>query len=340
MTLTLQPPIAPMEAQTAEVLPAGDWQYELKWDGFRCLAFRDGDDIRLQSKNARPLERYFPDVVLSLARLRARRFVLDGELVVPVADGVSFEALQLRLHPAASRVAKLAAEQPAGYVLFDLLVDDRGVVRAGEPLQQRRRRLERLAARALPPDSTVMLSPATSDVVLARRWLDMPRPGLDGVMAKRLDEPYRPGERTAMVKVKRERTVDCVVGGFRSAPRGPCVASLLLGLYDEEGVLHHVGHTSGVPERERDTLTRDLLARARPPEEGGGFDGRAPGGPSRWSRAGTRGVQPVLPGLVVEVAYDHWSGGRFRHGARLLRRRPEKSPAQCTFEQIPSGLLR
>ncbi len=324
-------PLDPMEAATAEEPPRGPgWEYEPKWDGFRCLIFRDGERIRLQSKAKRPLGRYFPDVVDRLRVLPARRFVLDGELVIPVGNTLSFDELLLRIHPAASRVAALAAEHPATFIAFDLLADPERGSLLDQPLRERRRRLEAFARRQFRATRGLRLSPATTRLATARRWLQGGRGGLDGIIAKRLDAPYRPGSRDAMIKVKRLRTADCVVGGFRYASSGHAVGSLLLGLYDETGVLHHVGFTSGLAAAERTSLVARLEALQSPP----GFTGRAPGGPSRWSRGRSAEWTPLAPELVCEVEYDHVSGGRFRHGTRFLRWRPDKAPHQCTLEQI------
>ncbi len=339
MELPLVPPLAPMEAATAEELPAGEgWLYEPKWDGFRCLAFRDRDAVELWSKAGKPLGRYFPDVVAALGRLGARRFVLDGELVIQVDGELSFDQLQLRLHPAASRVAKLAAEHPAGFVVFDLLMDERRRVLVDRTLGERRPRLERFAQRTFDRVETIRLSPATEDRSRAAAWLRLPTSSLDGVMAKRLDAPYRSGGRDAMVKVKRLRTADCVVGGFRYRRSGREVGSLLLGLYDDAGLLHHVGFTSSLDREARRELT-PRLERLRDGAGGErGFSGAAPGGPSRWSSERDTAWEALPPELVVEVVYDHFSGGRFRHGTRLLRFRPDKPPGDCTFEQIPRGV--
>ncbi len=319
-----------MEARVVDVLPEGaEWQYEPKWDGFRCLAFRDGSSVVLMSKSGQPLTRYFPEVAAALRARKAQRFVLDGEIVVPVGGALSFDALLQRIHPAASRVKKLSEETPARFLVFDLLVDVRGTDLTGRPLAERRTRLEKFAATHLPRGSGVELSPATKRVTQARKWLAGHK-GTDGVMAKRLDAPYASGERTGMVKIKRKRTADCVVGGFRYASKGHVIGSLLLGLYDAEGLLHHVGFTSGftVAERARITPLVEQLA------GGEGFTGRAPGGPSRWSTARSSEWEPLEPKLVVEIGYDHFTGGRFRHGTKFLRWRPEKAPAQCLLSQV------
>ena len=332
MSLPLEPPYAPMEAESADALPAGDeWQYEPKWDGFRCLAFRDGGEVRVQSKAGKPLGRYFPDVVMTLADLRATRFVLDGEIVIPVNGKLSFDDLLLRVHPAASRVRTLVEAHPARLVVFDLLVDERGRSLVGLPLDERRRRLEAFAKKFFPRGKSVVLSRTTRRLATARAWLEDGGGGdLDGVVAKRLDLPYRSGERDGMVKVKRQRTADCVVGGFRYASRGGGIGSLLLGLYNDQGLLDHVGFCSSLSAAERTGLAKKLERHRKPP----GFTGRAPGGPSRWSTERSAQWEPVAPKLVVEVGYDHVSNGRFRHGTRFVRWRPDKAPRQCTMEQL------
>jgi ATP-dependent DNA ligase len=255
--------------------------------------------------------------------------VLDGEIVVPVDGALSFDALLQRIHPAASRVKKLSAETPAVFFVFDLLVDARGTDLTEHPLSDRRKRLEKFGATHLKSGSGVELSPATTRVTQARKWL-AGHEGTDGVMAKRLDAAYASGARTAMVKIKRKRTADCVVGGFRYASKKKVVGSLLLGLYDDDGILHHVGFTSSFTAAERERITpivEKLIG-------GAGFTGRAPGGPSRWSTARSSEWEPLKPKLVVEVVYDHFTGGRFRHGTKFLRWRPEKAPAQCLLSQV------
>lgn len=329
MSLPVARPLPPMEARTAEEIPSGAWQYEPKWDGFRCVLFRDGGEVELQSKAEKSLTRYFPEVVEAVRGLPSRRFVLDGELIVPVDGALSFDHLLQRIHPAESRVRKLAAETPARVVVFDLLALGEKTSLLELPTRERRSRLEAFAARNFAADGSTHLSPATEDESVARRWLEELR-GVDGVMAKRLDAPYAPGEREAMVKVKRFRTADCVVGGFRRSASGRGVGSLLLGLYDEDGLLHHVGFCSSFRARER----ADLLERVEPLVEPPGFTGRAPGGPSRWSRGQEKAWEPLRPELVCEVRYDHFSGGRFRHGTSLLRWRPDKPPERCTFGQV------
>jgi ATP-dependent DNA ligase len=312
-------------------IPVGaGWQYEPKWDGFRCLAFRDGADVYLQSRSGQPFARYFPDVAAAVRSVPARRFVLDGELVVPAGEQLSFDDLLQRIHPAESRVRKLAEEFPALYVVFDLLVDERGQSLLLLPLAERRARLEKFATRQLKGVGGIRLSPATGELRAARRWLRSAGGALDGVVAKRTDAEYRPGDRSAMRKVKFLRTADCVVGGFRYASKGKVVGSLLLGLYDSDGKLDHVGFCSGLSAAERRELTPRLESRVSPP----GFTGRAPGGPSRWSTERTGKWEPLAPELVVEVRFDHFSQGRFRHGTKLLRWRPDKAPRECTLSQV------
>lgn len=314
-----------MEARSVDEIPAGEkWQYEPKWDGFRCIAFRDGDEIYLQSKNGRPLARYFPDVVENVGRLDTRNFVLDGELAIPVAGRLVFDELQLRLHPAASRVAKLAKAHPAIFIVFDLLARDRKSF-LQRPLTERRALLEKLRL-----GHGLKLSPATTDLRQAKKWFKTAGPDLDGVIAKRIDLPYAAGERDAMVKVKNIRSADCVVGGFRYASSGKVLGSLLLGLFGDDGLLHHVGFTSAIKATERRALTKKFEQIRKSP----GFTGNAPGGPSRWSTERTGDWEPVIPKFVVEVAYDHFTGGRFRHGTKFLRWRPDKSPRQCTMDQV------
>lgn len=331
MTLPLKQSYPPMEAKSVAELPSGDdWQYEPKWDGFRCLAFRDGDSVSLQSKSGQPLGRYFPELVEALLKLRPKQFVLDGEIVVPVKGKLSFDDLLMRIHPAASRVQKLAKEHPANLIVFDLLVDDRGVSIAGLPLSRRRKKLDAFAEKYFVRNKSVELSPQTRDLKIAKSWLAGAGGDVDGVIAKCLDLPYQSGNRTGMVKVKRLRTADCVVGGFRYASEGKLVGSMLLGLYDDEGLLHHVGFTSGIKVTEKPKLTKKLESLIKPP----GFTGRAPGGPSRWSTDRSAEWKPLATKLVAEVQYDHFTGGRFRHGTKFLRWRPDKKPAQCKLEQV------
>ena len=319
----------PMEARLVDALPDGEgWQFEPKWDGFRCLAFRDGDAVELRAKSGKTLTRYFPDMAAMLRETPVRRFVLDGELAIPIDDSLSFDALQLRLHPAERRVRKLAAETPAILILFDILLkpDNRNLMTA--PLRERRAALEALLPR-LAVQKALRLSPYTRDVRDARKWLKRAGGSLDGVIAKRIDQAYQPGTR-AMLKVKCLRTADCVVGGFRYAEKDSEVGSLLLGLYNDEGKLDHVGFTSGFADVDRRKLTKRLEKLRKPP----GFSGKAPGGPSRWSTERSGEWQPLAPELVAEVRYDHISGDRFRHGTKFLRWRPDKAPRQCTFDQL------
>ena len=334
MKLPIEPPFAPMEARPVETLSAGpQWLYEPKWDGFRCLAFRDGDEARLQSKAGQPLARYFPEVVASLLALGAKRFVLDGELVVPVDGRLSFDDLLLRIHPAESRIRLLSESAPAMFIVFDLLVDERGTSLVERTLEERRPRLEAFADRYFAGAPRVRLSPATRELDVAQGWFRETGGGLDGLIAKRLDCRYLSGERSAMQKMKALRTADCVVGGFRYASKKKVIGSLLLGLYDRGGLLHHVGFCSGMSDAMRIELTPKLEQLRQPP----GFTGRAPGGPSRWSTERSTQWEPLAPTLVVEVQYDHVSGDRFRHGTRFMRWRPDKAPAQCDFDQLGKG---
>jgi ATP-dependent DNA ligase len=319
-----------MEAQPAEKLPEGPhWHYEPKWDGFRCLAFRDDGRLDLESKSGKPLTRYFPELVEALESLEAKEFVLDGEILIPIDGQPSFDDLLMRIHPAASRIARLSRATPAVLIVFDLLVDPAGKKLTKEPLGARRRKLEAFARRFLAKSKSVRLSPATKDVSVARRWFHMGT-GLDGIVAKRDDLPYQSGERTGMQKIKKQRTADCVAGGFRYLEKKRLVGSLLLGLYDSAGKLNHVGFTSSIHANERKALTKKLEPLIKPP----GFTGKAPGGLSRWSTKRSMEWQPLDPKLVVEVQFDHFTGGRFRHGTKFLRWRPEKAPRTCTMQQV------
>ena len=379
LNLPLQPPYPPAEAKPVKDLPRqADWLYEPKWDGFRCLAFRQGDEVALQSKAGQPLGRYFPEVVAALLALPARKFVLDGEIVIRSGAGLDFDALLQRIHPAASRIQRLSQETPATYMIFDLLVDARGRSLADGPLSARRMALQEFAAANIEAeperkrkkttarttlknaDQRLMLSPASSDFATAEKWMrEGAASGWDGVIAKRLNCEYMSGERTGMVKVKRIRTADCVVGGFRwargakSSSGEPAdgkgaepktkeskkrpteeVGSLLLGLYNKNGELDHIGFSASFTREERKKLKSIL----KPLMGGEGFSGKAPGGPSRWTRD-ARDTEwfPLKPKLVGEFQYDHFSGGRFRHGTKFLRWRPEKKPQQCTMAQIQPG---
>jgi ATP-dependent DNA ligase len=319
----------PMEARSADALPGdtGQWQYEPKWDGFRCLAFKAGDDVDLRAKSGKPLGRYFPEIVAMLRDLKAKEFVVDGEVVIDLDGSLSFDALQMRLHPAESRIRKLSVETPAKLILFDMLANA-GAGLLDQPLSARRAALEAFVKSA--EHKSLELSRCTQNLATAAKWLGASGHGsTDGVVAKLLNDEYRPGER-AMVKVKRLRTADCVVGGFRYLAQSREVGSLLLGLYNDQGKLDHVGFTSTISRVDRPDLTLQLEALRSPP----GFTGKAPGGPSRWSTERSGQWEPLLPELVVEVRYDHVTGDRFRHGTKFLRWRPDKSPKQCTFDQI------
>ncbi|WFU45318.1 ATP-dependent DNA ligase [Bradyrhizobium sp. CB82] len=336
-----------MEARSVDAIPRGrEWQYEPKWDGFRCLLSREADSVDLRSKSGEDLARYFPELVAAALKLKANSFVLDGEIVVPQGKSFSFDALLQRIHPAASRVKKLAQDTPALYLAFDLLktVKDRQL--AETPLSERRPALEAFAKANFRNSASFRLSPVTSSYATAQKWLAQSGGGSDGVIAKRIDLPYRAGNRDGMQKIKRFRSADCVVGGFRYATnriRGrKVVGSLLLGLYDDEGLLHHVGFSSAIKQEEKPGLTDRLEALIGE----SGFTGNAPGGPSRWSTERSAKWCPLKPKLVVEVCYDHFSGERFRHGTSILRWRPDKAPQQCTFVQLkqkaadPMKLLR
>src|SRR3981081_2114589 len=330
MALPIPKSYPPMEALPASDLPSGpEWQYEPKWDGFRCLAFRDRKRIDLQSKSGRPLTRYFPELVGALADLKADKFVLDGEIIIPVDGGLSFDQLLMRIHPAASRIQKLSQETPAVFLVFDLLVDDKGKPLVKLTLEDRRRKLERFAKKYFVKNPIIRLSPVTSDLSVARKWFRM-GVALDGVVAKHRDFPYQSGERTGMQKIKKQRTADCVVGGFRYLEKEPLVGSLLLGLYNKEGLLDHVGFSSSIQADERPALTKKLEKLIKPP----GFTGKAPGGLSRWSTKHSMEWQPLEPKLVAEVQFDHFTGGRFRHGTKFLRWRLEKDPHECTMKQV------
>jgi len=346
MPLPFPPPLAPMLSAAADRLPEGDgWQFEPKWDGFRTLVFRDGDEVTLQSRDEKPMNRYFPELLAPLQAALPERCVVDGEIVIVGAHGLDFEALLLRIHPAAKRVNLLANETPASYVVWDLLAigdDDLREV----PLEERRRKLERVMRKVKAP---VHLSPATLDRALAEDWFQrFEGAGLDGVMAKRLDSPYRAGERT-MIKVKHSRTADCVVAGFRWHKNGPgtMIGSLLLGLYDDEGQLHHVGVTSAFTNKVRQELVEELAPLREhaledhpwrnwaEAEQQARADGRRlPGASSRWNRGKDLSWEPLRPELVCEVAFDHMQGTRFRHAARFVRWRFDKTPADCRYDQL------
>jgi ATP-dependent DNA ligase len=320
-----------MEALSVDIIPVGKaWRYEPKWDGFRCLAFRDGAKVALQSKSGRPISRYFPELVTAIGALKPRKFVLDGEIVVPADGAFSFDDLLQRIHPAPSRIRKLATETPALLIVFDLLVDAMGERLTGKALDERRRLLELFYQKHCRGSANIRLSPSSTSLEVAKEWLRRTGATLDGVIAKRRDFNYRAGDRSGMQKIKNLRSADCVVGGFRYNENSPLVGSLLLGLYDRKGRLNHVGFTSNIKQQDKPALTKKLKALVGPP----GFTGNAPGGPSRWATKRSGEWVPLKPRLVVEVCYDHFTGERFRHGTRLLRWRPDKAPKQCTMDQI------
>lgn len=336
------PPVAPMLARSSSEIPVG-MQYEGKWDGFRAILFKDGDDIVIGSRNEKPLTRYFPEVVAHAAAGLPDRCVVDGEIVIVSDSGLDFEVLLNRIHPAESRVTRLASETPADLIVFDLLaLGDEDLM--GHPLRTRRAGLEVLFGRGIPG---VHLAPATLDIAVARDWFTrFEGAGLDGIVAKRLDEPYRPGKR-AMVKIKHERTADCVVAGFRWYRDEPVVGSLLLGLYDDHGVLQHVGVVGAFPMATRTALVELLRPYrgnvvAHPwqqlsgQSEAGEAPDRRPGGQSRWNAGKQLAWEPLRPELVCEVAYDHMQGHRFRHTAQWRRWRPDRDPGSCTYAQLTS----
>ncbi len=358
LKLAIEPPYPPAEAKAVAKIPAEPgWLYEPKWDGFRCLAFRHADAVVLQSKAGQPLGRYFPELVEALRELPARTFVMDGEIVIfehsragvqpshetleDFSEGLDFDALLQRIHPAASRIKKLAGETPATYLVFDLLVNDRGKRLTDVPLSARRMALQDFAENFRGNDH-VYLSPATSDHSTAQRWMRQgAASGLDGVVAKHLNCEYTSGNRTGMVKVKRIRTADCVVGGFRWAQKGGEVGSLLLGLYNHAGKLDHVGFSSSFNREDRKKLKAIVTPLIAEGDElnsrDAGFSGKAPGGASRWTTP-DRNTEwfPLKHKLVGEFQFDHFSGGRFRHGTRFLRWRPEKKLEQCGIDQVES----
>ena len=335
LDLPVTPPYPPMEAKRAGKIPAGDgYLFEPKWDGFRAIVFRDHDTVAIQSKAGQPLGRYFPELVAAFLALAPKQFVLDGEIVIPVAGRLSFDDLLLRIHPAESRIRRLAESSPANYFAFDLLVA-KGKDLTKLPIEERRARLESFFE---PVESEhIHLSPATTDRKRGQKWFnEFGALGLDGVMAKRLGEPYHSGDREGMVKVKHLKTADCVVGGFRYGEGTKLVGSLLLGLFDDQGRLVYIGHSSSVKSAARNDLTKQLeaLRGANP------FEVRMPGGPSRWAQGRSTEWEPVRPELVCEVEYDYFSQGRFRHGSKFLRWRPEKKPGQCTIEQVVARPVR
>ena len=349
VTLPLSPPIAPMLAKLAEEIPQGDgWHYEPKWDGFRCIVFRDGDRLELASRNERALTRYFPELLEPLRRDLPDRCVLDGEIVVPSADdrGLDFDALLQRIHPAASRVQRLAAETPASFVAFDLLaIGDRSLL--GTPLGERLVLLSDALASVAPP---VYLCPSTTDATIASRWFtEFEGAGLDGVIAKRLSDIYTP-DRRAMVKVKHRRTADCVIAGYRIHKDGRGVGSLLLGLYDSDGALHHVGVAASFTAKRRGELLDELAPltddaeREHPWSAWAEFQTapqpgqRVPGGGSRWNAGKDLSWVPLRIERVAEVTFGQLQEGRFRHGSTLLRWRPDREPHSCTYDQLEVAL--
>ncbi|HEU4671601.1 MAG TPA: ATP-dependent DNA ligase [Candidatus Limnocylindrales bacterium] len=347
MRLPFDPPLEPMLAKPASALPDGEgWLYEPKWDGFRAIVFRDGDEVFTQSRDLKPLDRYFPELAAPFRASLPERCVLDGEVVIATGDHLDFDALLLRIHPAESRVRMLAEQTPASFVAWDLLAIDGEDLRA-TPQGERRARLEEILGRASAP---VHLTPATRDRATAVDWFDrFEGAGLDGVVAKRLDARYQPGKR-AMVKVKHERTADCVVAGFRwhKNGAGTHVGSLLLGLFDDEGRLHHVGITSSFSWDRRAALATELEPLRENASEGHpwgewaewaamGTDGsgqRLPGATSRWNRGKDLSWEPLRAERVCEVAYDHLQGDRFRHATTFRRWRPDKRPVDCTYGQL------
>lgn len=338
----IEPPVEPMLARLAPTVPAGPgWLFEPKWDGFRALVFRAGDRLFIQSRDLKPLDRYFPELVPALREALPARCVIDGEIVIATEQGLDFDALQLRLHPAASRVATLAAATPASFVAFDLLAEGDDDLRP-RPQRERRMQLEVTLARAR---DRVHVTPCTREPAIAEDWfLRFEGAGFDGVVAKREEAPYQPGMR-AMIKVKHARTADCVVAGFRWHKHGPgtLIGSLLLGLYDDGGALHHVGVTAAFSMAQRRQLAEalaplraDALAAhpwrdsARP----GGGSVRMPGGQSRWSAGKDLSWEPLRIERVCEVQYDHMQGDRFRHAAIFRRWRPDKPPEDCRYDQL------
>jgi ATP-dependent DNA ligase len=331
IALPIKPPYPPAEARSVAEIPQDQgWTYEPKWDGFRCLAFRKDKKVLLQSKAGQPLGRYFPELIAALEKLSAKQFVLDGEIVIFRNGHLSFDDLLMRIHPAESRIRKLAGATPVTFMIFDLLVDRDGKLLTSLSLKERRKHLEKFS-RSIAKHSIIKLSPTSAKYTQAKKWMhELGALGLDGIIAKRTDEPYHSGDREGMVKIKRIRTADCVVGGFRYAEKGGGIGSLLLGLYDEEELLNHIGFSSSFNAEQRRELKKIVKPLIGPP----GFTGNAPGGPSRWSTKRSTEWQPLKTKLVCEVQYDHFSGGRFRHGTKFLRWRPEKNPKQCTFEQV------
>jgi ATP-dependent DNA ligase len=335
MELVVMPPIEPMLAKLQPDIPIGDsWLYEPKWDGFRAIVYRDGDEVHIGSRDRKPLERYFPEMIAPLKEALPKRCVLDGEIVIATPEGLDFDALQMRIHPAESRVRMLSEEIPATYIAFDLLAHNSSDL-MGRPAQKRRAALEELlpetSTTTVPEQLKVLMTPQTNDVGLGREWFEgLEAWGLDGLIAKQRDSIYSPGKRT-MIKIKHKRTADCVVGGYRLNKTKDGIGSLLLGVYDNDGIFHYVGHTSSFKAAER----RELLNRLQELRNDTSFgDGRTPGGPSRWTGARDLSWTPIEQVLVCEVSYDHMQGDRFRHAATFMRWRTDKAPHECTFDQL------
>jgi len=345
MTLVVKPPVSPMLAKLTRDLPTGQgWAYEPKWDGFRCIVFRDGDEVELGSRNERPLTRYFPEILGPLRESLSEQAVVDGELVIATEDGLDFDLLSQRIHPAESRVNKLASETPSSFVAFDLLAVGDTDLRS-QPFSERRARLEEILKSAAP---SVHLTPLTTDPAVAAQWFQrFEGAGLDGVVAKRLDDPYQEDKRT-MAKVKHQRSADCVVAGYRTHKDGDGVGSLLLGLYDDAGDLHHVGVASSfaapmrkqlkeeVAPLEHDALVEHPWKEWAAQSIEGESPQRMPGAPSRWNAKKDMRWTALRPERVAEVAYEHLQGDRFRHTARFQRWRPDRDPASCTYAQLES----
>lgn len=333
VAFTEDPPIEPMLARLAGTIPSGaEWVFEPKWDGFRAIVFFDGDEVYLQSRDLKPLNRYFPELAAALAEALPQAMVIDGEIVIIGERGLDFDALLMRIHPAASRVKTLAAATPSSFVSFDMLADGTTDLRQS-PFSERRRRLEAAFASVAPP---AYITPATPDRDLARDWFDrFEGAGLDGVVAKRVDDAYQPGVR-AMMKIKHLRTVDCVIGGFRwyKGETGTAVGSLLLGLYGGDGIFHHVGHTSSFKAAEKRELAKTLRPFVSDDDQTGFGQGRAPGAPSRWTQGKDLSWIRLRPELVCEVTFDYLQGNRFRHATTFVRWRPDKPATSCTFDQI------
>jgi ATP-dependent DNA ligase len=334
---SFQPPLEHMLAKLTIEIPAGEgWLYEPKWDGFRAFVFFDGKEIYLQSRDLKPLGRYFPELVAGLPKVLPHSAVLDGEIVIATENGLDFDALQMRIHPAESRIRLLSGQTPASFVAFDLLAEGDEDLRA-RPFVERRARLEQLMAGIGPP---AYLTPATHDRATAKDWFErFEGAGFDGVVAKRLDDVYQPGVR-AMTKIKHLRTVDCVVGGFRwnKGEDGRSVGSLLLGLYDDNGTFHHVGHTASFKADEKRKLAADLRPYVSEDAALGFGQGRTPGSPSRWTGGKDMSWVRLRPELVCEVTFDYLQGPRFRHAATFRRWRADKPPRDCGFDQIDAAV--